>query len=518
MKLTAALTAFLCARLLAGAVEFRTLAHSPAPPDNPLKGFLPYLGNYTNFPHSLEWFYLPLNAVMTGSNQFAWGALETRLNAIAARGHHAVFRFYLDYPTLPSGVPQYLLDAGLVTRRYDDYGNNGVSVSPDYEAPLLRAALTNFIHHFGAAYDGDPRIGFITVGLLGFWGEWHTYPYWNPPSNWFASVTVQNEVLDAYQSAFTQTRWLLRQPHGTQPGQRPMGYHDDSFAHSTLDPPGWHFLGALKAAGETNKWRTQPIGGEVRPEIQSCLWETSLSACPIPAQDFSACVDATHATWLLNHAAFEPGFTGAKQDRALAGARRLGYEFFVSEVTFAPQPGGVNIAVALRNLGVAPFYYDWPVELAALLDDGTLVRAWPTPWPLRGLPPAPTNTTWSLTLPDAELPEGVFALALRAVNPLPNGQPLRFANATQDQHRPGWLTLGRFQLTPPALTAIRQSDASVQLRATGGLPPGARVEISADLRSWQPFQTNLPATNWAHVLPAHSLTGAAFFRLVLPPW
>ena len=28
-----------------------------------------------------------------------------------------------------------------------------------------------------ARYDGDPRIGFVQLGLLGFWGEWHTYPY-----------------------------------------------------------------------------------------------------------------------------------------------------------------------------------------------------------------------------------------------------------------------------------------------------------------------------------------------------
>jgi len=24
-------------------------------------------------------------------------------------------------------------------------------------------------------YDGDTRIGYIQLGLLGFWGEWHTW-------------------------------------------------------------------------------------------------------------------------------------------------------------------------------------------------------------------------------------------------------------------------------------------------------------------------------------------------------
>jgi hypothetical protein len=43
-----------------------TLAYAPAPPDNPLKGFVPYLGSRTNFPHSLEWDYTQLSELMTG--------------------------------------------------------------------------------------------------------------------------------------------------------------------------------------------------------------------------------------------------------------------------------------------------------------------------------------------------------------------------------------------------------------------------------------------------------------------
>jgi hypothetical protein len=38
---------------------------------------------------------------------------------------------------------------------------------------------------------------------------------------------------------------------------------------------------------------------------------------------------------------------------------------------------------------------------------------------------------------------GYYTLLVRPVNPLANGMPLRFANASQDQTRTGWLTLGR---------------------------------------------------------------------------
>ena len=37
------------------------------------------------------------------------------LNSVAGRGHQTVFRIYLDYPGKTTGIPQYLLDAGLAT-------------------------------------------------------------------------------------------------------------------------------------------------------------------------------------------------------------------------------------------------------------------------------------------------------------------------------------------------------------------------------------------------------------------
>ncbi len=62
-----------------------------------------------------------------------------------------------------------------------------------------------------------------------------------PQSELFAKKDVQNEVLDAYESAFKVTPILLRYPAGNDDDeyasttQRKMGYHDDSFCWATLD-------------------------------------------------------------------------------------------------------------------------------------------------------------------------------------------------------------------------------------------------------------------------------------------
>ena len=475
-----------------------TLTYRPAPADNPLKGLFPYAGSYTTFPHSMEWGYLPLRSLMAGPTNFDWTPLENLLSDIARRRHQAVFRVYLDYPSKPTGIPQYLLDAGLTTRTYTDYGNAGISVSPNYENLLLRQALTNFIAAFGARYDGDPRIGFITVGLLGFWGEWHTYPYdW-----WFASLAVQNEVLTAYESAFSRTRLLVRRPAGTKPALRQLGYHDDSFAYSTLDPPSWAFLGLLKAAGETNKWQTQPIGGEVRPEVQRCMWDTNQPTCVPAGQDYSNCVSRTHASWMLNHGAFVPGWSGAEKERAVAGAQQLGYEFYVENAVLAAdaQTAAFNLTLGIRNTGVAPFYYDWPVIIRVLNSNGLVVQTWTTPWKLSTLLPAATNTTWSYTRPAHGLPSGVYTLLLAVPNPLTNGLPVRFANESQDADLVGWLTLGQLTVSSsrsgPILEAIT-SEKGFGLRVLGAAPGLWNVEYTSAFGSWSTLATtNSTTTEW----------------------
>ena len=490
------------------------LGRSSSPTNNPLKGFMPYTGSYATFPYSMEWGYLPLRALMSGPTNFDWSSLETLLNNAAGRGHQTVFRVYLDYPVKSTGIPQYLLDAGLATHSYTDYGNNGQSVSPDYENPLLRQALTNFIAAFGARYDGDPRIAFITVGLLGFWGEWHTFPH----ADWFASTTVQDEVLSAYGRAFTRTKLLVRWPTGTNPSARPLGYHDDSFAYETIDPPGWMFLGLLKAAGETNKWRTQPIGGEVRPEVQLCMWDASQTNCVPPGQDFARCVDLTHASWMLNHGAFSPGFTGVQKALALAGSTRLGYELYVSNAILvdASVSGPLSVSVQVWNTGVAPFYYDWPVQLGALNSSNALLETWTTAWKLSSLLPAATNTLWAWSQAGHGLGAGQYRLLLRVQNPLSNGIPFRFANDAQDVDLPGWLTLGQVSiLSSPVKPSLRgsRSPSGFDLNVSNAAPGTWTVEETADLQHWTPLlSTNTSTFEWS--VTDEAPASERFYRVV----
>src|SRR5579862_9564072 len=56
--------------------------YPPAPADNPLKGFMPFYDAYgsanapiaNDFPHSMEYFYVPLRDLMNGPNSFTFNS------------------------------------------------------------------------------------------------------------------------------------------------------------------------------------------------------------------------------------------------------------------------------------------------------------------------------------------------------------------------------------------------------------------------------------------------------------
>jgi hypothetical protein len=429
-------------------VVFRP-AYAPSPADNPLKGFVPYQGQGRSFPHSMEFNYLPLASIMTGPTNFDWTPVDRLLDDVASRGCQSVFRIYMEYPGKPMGVPEYLVNVGVKIRVWTNANTQpfppAIVHTPDYEDLRLREALKNFIVAFGARYDGDPRIGFITAGLLGIWGEWHCYPH----SEWFASTTVQAEVMDAYEASFTKTPVLLRYPAGdNDPAhasnlRRKFGYHDDSFAWATLDTgrreDAWFFMAALSKAGPSasERWRTAPIGGEIRPELWPCLWNKE--GCTT-GQDFARCVRETHATWLMDSSTSRP-LKAEERERANAAARGLGYDLQVVQTTAALVGRGLEVSVTITNRGVAPFYANWPARVAAFgSNSGESVAN--LPLELNKLLPGATVTR-SVTLEIGNLPSGKLTVLLGIPNPLKGGKPLRFANAASEQIRVGWLTLGQ---------------------------------------------------------------------------
>lgn len=456
LRLLLFLFASLTGTLFTSSAADEPLEYVPAAVDNPLKGLVPYSGdNREKFPHSMEFNYVPLGELMNGMNEFHWEPLEELLNDVASRGHQAIFRVWMVYPGKDEGIPEFLVRDGLkVTTWLNDntapFPPEKVH-TPDYNDPRLRMALKNFIAAMGKKYDGDPRIGFITAGLLGTWGEWHEYPR----EDLFASKETQAEVLDEYSAAFSITPVLLRYPTGddhwiyTKNADRPFGYHDDSFAWATLDTgrkkDDWFYMPSLKLAGPEAmaKWETHPIGGEIRPELWGKIFDDKVTHKQ--AQNFDQCVQETHVSWLMDTGMMEKKQSSTRIRNASRAAQKMGYEFHVAQASVSREASTRKVSVQLRNTGVAPFYYDWKIIVAAIGKNGTAIKEWPTDWKITGLLPEDSPRVWQLSLATPEIPDNVEFLAFRVVNPLLNGMPLRFANMAERQQADGWFRISELR-------------------------------------------------------------------------
>lgn len=473
--------------------EWQAQTYDPNKPGlelNPLKGFLPFsklpsesTDPNNSFPHSMEWFYVSLRDLMTGWNTYNWAPLDAYLNDIASRGNQAAFRVYVDYPGRTTGIPQFLISGGLMTRDYDQNGNHDTathSLAPDWNDANLNLALRQFVAALGARYDGDPRIGFVTAGLYGFWGEWHTWPYNADPTNWEMNPGNRDELLSSFKDAFRKTQVLARYPYSASTAalKNAFGYHDDSFSYETLFQNDWDFWSLVTQNDLQNIWQKRPIGGELYPPLQQdpSFWQQWPNQ---NGEDFQTSVETTHASWLMYDRVYKSSLPNETASaNALRAHKMLGYTLYNSSVQLADSPASsLQVGVKLRNKGVAPFYYNWPVEFGVLSANDTWVKSLGTAnWNLASVLPGDTDYAFSFSA-NHNLNPGDYKLVMRVVNPLAGGKTLRFANTRQDANRDGWLTLTGFRVSARATTSTVLPDPPI---TQGTPPPSGAIAYEAE--------------------------------------
>jgi hypothetical protein len=465
------------------ALQAHPLTAAPGPLDNPLKGwakfYTPGANQNVGYPHALTWGYFGLSEIMKSASNcgsYDWSIIDGMLAETASYGNQAAIRVYLTYPGGQATHPANAIPAcfnGNVAMRPDTYWN---VTHPDYDSAYLNTALRDFIAAFGARYDGDPRLGFIHLGLVGLWGEWHTWPYDTDTAdglpNYMPNDANGAALLAAFDSAFNKTKLELRYPGaaGGAANSRDIGYHDDSFCFREGSPlqgvtlpvsMGGASYGQLQRtldAGVENKWITSSIGGELRPEIQSSAFQSWPNGSGA-VDNLKACIELSHASWMINEGS---GGYSSSDANVAAAIRLMGYNLTVDNAYYRDTASGsTNVGVRISNTGVAPFYYPWQMTLGLRNTAGTVVKTWDTPWDLRTVQPRTIRDfpDWNTGGGNRDfgyaqyfqtgvdltgVAQGGYQWVLRVKNPLEtvsaNAKRFRFANATQAAD--GWVGLG----------------------------------------------------------------------------
>ncbi|MCK9860036.1 DUF4832 domain-containing protein [Paenibacillus sp. ATY16] len=402
---------------------------------NPLMGFRPtrFLNDTsfsnseygTVFKHYIK--YTDLENAASDSVQKIKDWSNTAWAGIESQNKKVIPRVVIVYPNTgeywPEGVP---------------HGD----VATQWTTDTLKNRLTAFIQKLGQAWDNDPRVAYIELGLWGNWGEHHIYPDKLADGTDRIPLAFQTALGNAASQAFQNKKVQVRYPDTFQNFN--FGFLWDSFA--LIDD-----LSGGEGIATRNVWRTQVNGGEVaydwgQKNIQPGDSPNDTLSDPNHRNYVIDWIKKTHTTSLGWIDLYDANNSAVSQGAALM-QKEFGYRFVINQATYSGsvQPGGsMNVSFSVVNKGSAPFYYNWPVEASLLRSDrtvawkgifsGTDIRNWMPgdDWNAAtrqyNQAPAVQQVSGAFTIP-SNMAVGTYTLALTILDPAGYKPSARFANS-----------------------------------------------------------------------------------------
>jgi hypothetical protein len=302
----------------------------------------------------------------------------------------------------------------------------------------------------GEAWDNDPRVAYVEMGIIGEWGEQHDpniSTYWLPhdePAHvanrtWIPGM--EKTLGDAFTAAFKNKKVMVRYAYDFKDYE--FGIYWDSWSQPEEQVRGYD---EMKKLGD--RWKTQPIGGEI-------TWNWGGLSKFHSFEEVVA--DAATRTEVIEqirnlHNNHLGGITWADFDNtqfkvnAELLQRSMGYNYVLSDFTY---PGKIEknkpfrVSFKVVNNGSSPFYYNWPVEIS-LLNKRTRKKVWSktldgvniSEW-MPGddwdkatsrykIEPPVYQIEKEITL-DTDLPEQEYVIAVSVLDPAGMEPSLRFA-------------------------------------------------------------------------------------------
>jgi hypothetical protein len=398
---------------------------------NPIEGFRPsrYIGDAafpdheyaSTYKHYVPYAALESSAADTAQRIKDWS--DANWAGLRAHNLKVIPRVVIVYP----GTGEY----------WGDLPHDGTP--SQWATSTLTARLVAFVAKLGVAWDDDPRVAAVEMGLWGNWGEHNIYPDQVDGSDRIP-VETQKALGDAFVAAFKSKKVMVRYPD-TFTDYQTFGFYWDSFALPDDDNAGGG-VGILTR----DVWRAQMVSGEVAYDWgdQSMLGGSPNGTLSSVANTdyvlgYIARLHASSLGWI---AEYTPDGAAISANAARV-QKSLGYRYVITKATFGATiavGGRLDVALTVANVGSAAFYYRWPVEVS-LLDDARKV-AWRATVGTADVTQWQPGGTYELTATFApSVVAGTYTLAVAVLDPAANAPALRFANS--NYYRGGRTPLGR---------------------------------------------------------------------------
>jgi len=397
---------------------------------NPLKGFRPFLGSDTSEAVNPK----------PGLSGHEYGNLRKhyiKWNDIEGCVDDGVDRILKYCDHCWEGVEKHNIK--VIPRVYLQWGNESQNHWPadmrelDWNGRQFKSRIEKMIEKLGAAWDNDPRVAYVEMGIYGKWGEHHSPEI---------PADIMSIMGEGYKNCFPHKLVMQRNPRDFK--KYSFGIYWDSFAHADQND---HAEGILRLR---DRWKNAVIGGECAYDWGN--WRIQ------PGPDATASVsDPAHRIHIenlikklhVNHLGWIDQYNQADEAAAKGAAdlqKAMGYRFVIKEFTYPKriEPGGnLEVVFKVENIGATPFYYNWQVEVL-LLDPKTKESVWKTKLQNTDIREWLPGDKWNSGLNDYEIPaeiysvkesfalpaglgKGIYILALSILDPAGDKPSVRFA-------------------------------------------------------------------------------------------
>lgn len=334
---------------------------------------------------------------------------------------------------------------------YVEESDKKTQITGGYFDPSFPERIEHLVEKLGKAWDNDPRVAYVEMGIIGEWGEHHdpdlstVFPPHDEPEH-VAGRTyiprIQKVLGDAFTKAFKNKKVMVR--YAYEFNDYEFGIYWDSWAQPQEQERGYN---AMIKLGD--RWKTQPIGGEITWNWGDLARFHSFEEV-VSDESTRSFIEEQIRNLHCNHLG---GVTWAdfNNQEFLKNVeiiqKALGYRFVIKQFSYpASLSKGKSFPITFQvvNKGSSPFYYDWPVEIS-LLNPQTHEKIWSQTLDNISISKWMPGENWDIsrkeytTAPpiyeiqheltiDKEIPDGEYVIALSILDPAGMLPSLRFAN------------------------------------------------------------------------------------------
>ena len=209
----------------------------PAALRNPLKGFRPDTGPraFTHEYGTLARCYLKWNELENSEGdgiERIMRVCNERWKDVEKHNVKVIPRVYLDWDE----------------KTGNEYWPGDMQVH-DYSSDQFKWRVQRLVQRLGECWDNDPRVAWVQLGIIGYWGEHH-----HPAPD----EEMQKLLGDAFTAAFRNKKVTVRHPWEFTDYE--FGIYWDSWAH--IQQMGNHGEGIARLNAEHGRWKICPMDGE----------------------------------------------------------------------------------------------------------------------------------------------------------------------------------------------------------------------------------------------------------------